>query len=52
LVGDGAGDVSVAQQTGDPQILHHNHRLGFRQCCGGFVQCVNALIADPPVAPR
>jgi hypothetical protein len=52
LVGDRAGDGSVAQQTGDMEVLHHDHRLGLRQCCGGFVQSVNALIADPPVTPR
>jgi hypothetical protein len=52
LVADGAGEASVADQPGHMQVLHHDHRLGFRQRRGGLVKRVEPLVADLPVAAR
>jgi len=43
--------MPVPKHSADIQILHHNHRLGFRQVRGEFVQEVLPDVADTPVQP-
>jgi hypothetical protein len=49
LVGDRPRQLPVANHPGNMQIFHHDHRLGFRQCRGGLVQRIDALVADAAV---
>jgi hypothetical protein len=51
LIADRTSKTPIADHARHMQVLHHDHRLGFRQRRSGLVECIGSLVANATMAP-